>query len=227
MDVNAVVVRVRALCLDPAGDWATDAILYPLLNQAYEELYGELCDVNFPFNEETVVIPSLAVGTRDLRNYQRVGAPLERLFLPLDIEWKLAGNPDTDYKKVDERDRVKDVDSQSSSLESWEFSNGTIFLSPVDVAIDIRVRAQMTPIAVAQDGDQLIPGIAAILSLKTAAYILAPRNAPLAAGYERKGQKAQQTLEARYCKADQGKQRRWGRTFGRARVGGQMPRIGR
>jgi hypothetical protein len=137
MNVDGVKKTAQALCLDPNGDHSPPEIIDPLFVQAFQALLMELDDTDFAFNEETVEIPGIAAGTRDLRDQGAAGKPLERMVDVRDVDWKLAGEPETSYRTVRPLDRKLDVDSVDY-LRSWEVTAGVLFLSPVNVAIDLR-----------------------------------------------------------------------------------------
>jgi hypothetical protein len=216
MNVDGVKKTAQALCLDPNGDHSPPEIIDPLFVQAFQALLMELDDTDFAFNEETVEIPGIAAGTRDLRDQGAAGKPLERMVDVRDVDWKLAGEPETSYRTVRPLDRKLDVDSVDY-LRSWEVTAGVLFLSPVNVAIDLRVRCEMEPIMPGSDDMKVAGKISAILAYELASLLLAPRNPRLSEKYEGKSDVLRANLEASYTKSNQGKVRRWGRTFGQSR----------
>lgn len=175
--------RVRALIGDPDGDFATDAYLLPLINQAYEAAILYLENSCSPVIEKLVDLPAVPAGTTSFAQYQTDGQPLVGLETPLRIEWKLTGQPEDDYWFAIQKQILPNV-SPANYIPImgvyWEWRAGAIYVTPLQFEADFRIRGDFSPGPLVKDTDRLgiHPRMATGLAFATAALIGGERANP-------------------------------------------------
>lgn len=213
-NAKAVWERARALVGDYKKHYATDERLLPLLQQAQDDFFAEVTNMDIAFDEEKIVIPAVPAGTSDLSAYTAAGQPLEHMMLPLGMEWKLAGDPDENYESVRMKDQARDVTDQAD-VTGWEFTGLRIFITRCTVAVDLRIRCQVEP-TVTADGDSIIqPGTTFVLAYCVAMFVAINRGMPQQKieNFRVLYYRGTENLELKWSKSQQSKVRRFGRTM--------------
>lgn len=183
-----VKMRTRSLIGDPDADFATDAYIVPLINQAYDVGTHRLLNTCSPFIEKYVVIPNVAQGVTTLQAFQVTGGLLDGLMNPLEMQFKPAGFPDGDYRWAPEKMRLPNlspVNAPPLGSLMWTWRAYILGLTPTPWPCDIRVLGEFKPSALQKDSDLIVlhPMMTAALSFATAGLI----------GSERQNQNYQQT----------------------------------
>jgi hypothetical protein len=215
--------RVRALIGDPDGDFATDAYLVPLINQAYDAAINYLAGTCSPFMTQLQVVPNLPAGTVDLTEQAKPDNPLFGLMNPLEIEYKQAGQPETNYcfaKRLDILPNVSPAGGWPTRGLCWEWRSYILYLTPLGYAADFRVRGEFRPPALLQDGNVITvhPLMTPALAFLTAALIGSERlNGSYVQDYGPKGENTLDDIAAELVRQQQGTSSRLGRMGGRGR----------
>jgi hypothetical protein len=125
------------------------------------------------YDTQVVVLTNVPANTTDLSSYQADGGLLANLVTPdstdgsSPIEWRLAGQSDTDWQPVPMSGKVfdtntaaagKPVASDTGIVESFEFRGGIIYLSPCNQVVDLRVRGDFLPSVADDDAASFIKG---------------------------------------------------------------------
>ena len=218
--------RTRALVGDVDADFATDAYLLPLINQAYDDSINVLEGTCSPFITQLKVAPNVALGTSSLAELQKPGQPWEGLINPLDLEVKGVGLPETSYFMGTRKDILPNTSNYAPNQPlnnwagrfTWEWRSYVVYVTPLGYAADFRMRGEFRPPALVKDTDPIAihPQMVVALSYATAALIGAERgNAAYVQNY---GQQATRTLDdvsATLVRQQQGTSSRVGRMNGR------------
>lgn len=209
--------RVRALVGDPDGDFATDAYLLPLINQAYEQAIHTLEGTCSPFITQLLVVPNLPAGTTSLVAAQKAGQPLDGLMNPLDIEYKQSGLPDTNYIFAVQRNILPNTSPTGSPQirgMDWEWRAYVLYVTPLPYIATLRVRGEFRPPALGNDDDIIVihPLMAAALAYSTAALVGAERiNNNYVQNYGAQAEKMLDDIASELVRSQQGTTSRVGR----------------
>jgi hypothetical protein len=226
-----VKARVRSLIGDPDADFATDAYLLPLINQALDRAVNYLEGTCSPFITQLQVATNIPLGTSDLTEQQKPGQPFYGLVNPLDLEVKQTGLPELNYVMGRRYDILPNSTNYAPGNPAmnfwgkfgWEWRSYVIYITPLAFPFDIRIRGEFRPPALVKDSDIITihPQMVAALSFMTAALIGGERiNASYVQNY---GQQATETLDdisATLVRQQQGTSSRVGR-MGRGNRGGR------
>jgi hypothetical protein len=88
------------------------------------------------------------------------------------VEWRRAGQNDLEWLPVPWVGKVRDTNtanagfpiaSNSAAVVSFEWRDGTIFISPCQIAVDLRVRGQFVPSLADNDAAPFIRGMINVL----------------------------------------------------------------
>ena len=181
-----VISRVRSLVGDPDGDFTTAGYLLPLITQVYDQQMVKLEMDGSELIEAVVVIPSVALGTATLSAYQaetmtaadgttQSAGPLFGLSDPYLVEWKPAGQPETQYAEAVRQRVLPDVIQAGNGMLWWEWRAETIYMTPLAIAADLRVRGDFFPSALLDEADRvaerrmvaaLAYGVAALIGIE-------------------------------------------------------------
>lgn len=187
--VQMIISRVQTLVADLGQDWADPDLICKHLVIANDDLEPELQMYNLDFDTQVVILPSIPANTTTLGALQEDGQPLSGLILPKTVEWRLAGQSEEQWQPVNYVQKVVDTDtgtglpgaavaSNYSDVESWEWRNGTLFLSPCSQSVDLRIRYQSLPVEVNADSpNQPVRGVTNILTYDTVLSIDTVRKA--------------------------------------------------
>src|SRR5947209_14729027 len=137
MDLTTLKSRIRALVDDPDATYATDAFLLPLINQKYEELYNRMLSTGAEFERKVVELFNVPAQTQDLSAYTLTSQPLELMVQPLNLEWKMAGLDNTNYRAASLVDRLRDA-VPDQFIAEWEWRPGIIYFTPCPLAVEDR-----------------------------------------------------------------------------------------
>lgn len=174
--VNQIVKRVQTLVADLGADWADQDYILQHLLIVNDDLEIELQAYGLNFDTQVVVLPNVPANTSDLAAYQSEGQPLEGLVLPKTLEYRMVGQNDEMWLPVSDVQKVVDTNtgtsepgsptvSNDSTVESWEWRTGIIFISPCSQAVDLRIRFQSLPVTLNADSpNQPVRGVTNILT---------------------------------------------------------------
>ncbi len=224
---------MRALVGDPMADFTTDAYLTPLVNQVYADQTTQLMsETGSSFNEAVRDVPAVPAGTTDLSAYQaaamavaagNVAGPLNGLVNPITLETKPVGAPDNRYVEARRTGQLPNVSPASTYGASfwmqWEWRGFVIYLTPLNYAVDVRVRGEFSPPALVKDTDVLLvhPRMVEATAYGTAAMIGMERNNDKwVATYGEQAVRVLDNLANMLVRAEQGTTTRIGRTSGRS-----------
>lgn len=216
-DLKEVKARARALVGDPDGDFATDAYLLPLVNQALEMFVHSLMGTCSPFITLLKVVPALPAGTTWLAEQQKPDQPLFGLMNPLYIEFKQTGQPETSYCGATRREILPNVSpygSQQVRGLDWEWRSYLLYLTSLPYISDIRVRGEFRPPPLIKDTDMIVvhPMMGAALAFGTAALIGSERgNTTYKTDYTTAAQNLLDDIESELVRQNQGTTSRLGK----------------
>lgn len=215
-------VRVRSLIGDPDADFATDAYLLPLINQALDRAVDYLSGTCSPFITQLQVATNLPLGTSDLTEQQKPGQPFFGLINPLDLEVKQTGLPELNYVMGRRYDILPNASNYAPSTPAmnfwgqfgWEWRSYVIYMTPLSFAFDVRIRGEFRPPALIKDTDIITvhPMMVAALSFMTAALIGGERiNASYVQNWGDQGTQTLDDISATLVRQQQGTSSRVGR----------------
>lgn len=212
--LGQVKARVRSLLDDPQGSYLTDDFITPLISEVYDDANSQLASTQSSYDAALVEVAGINPGTPNLSAYQVGTGPLAGLMAqPQRIDWKAAGDDPSRYQLVPNYGDLPDLQPQQR-IAGWEFRGNVIWLTACSIAVDLRVRGEFGPAALASDDSVLIthPRIGYVVAYGTAALIAAVRgNAPWVQAYETKAAAGMDEIMEQLVRAEQGQVRRTGR----------------
>ena len=134
------------------------------------------------FDTQVVVLIGVPANTVNLASYQADGGALANLVIPdstdgsSPIEWRVTGQDDLSWEPVPMVGKVIDtntsaipgtVTSDSSEVESYEWRGGTIWVSPSNQIVDLRVRGDFLPSFSGDDAASYVKGAINLLAYWT------------------------------------------------------------
>lgn len=173
--VPLIIKRVQWELRDFGATWTDADFICQVLAIKNDDLEQELESLDLNFDTQVVILPAVAANTTDLSSFQVIGGPLACMTMPITIEWRLSGENQQDWEVVDPVAKVLDTDtgtglpgaavaSDAMDVESWEWRDGIIFISPSQSVVDLRVRFQALPANLDADSpNQPIRGVVNIL----------------------------------------------------------------
>jgi hypothetical protein len=214
--------RVRALIGDTDGDFATDAYLLPLINQAYDQSINYLSNTCSPFITQLQVATDVPFGTSALTELQKPNQPFFGLVNPLDLEVKQTGLPELNYVMGKRYDILPNSTNYGAGQPvsnfwgrfGWEWRSYVLYITPLAFAADIRVRGEFRPPALVKDTDPIAihPQMTVALAYMTAALIGGERiNASYVQNYGQQGTATLDDIAATLVRQQQGTSSRVGR----------------
>lgn len=153
-----------------------------------EDINLRIQSLGLNFDTQVVVLPGVPANTTDLSAYQADGQPLAALIIPDSgdgsepIEWRVAGQSDLMWQPVPWLGKVIDtnssqtpgvVTSTSGCVDSFEWRAGIIYISPCNVAVDLRIRGTFLPILADNDAAQVIKGLVNVIAYWTGEMVSA------------------------------------------------------
>lgn len=156
MSVPLIVQRVQFLLQDAGSEWTNTDYVCSALDIVNDDIEQDLQNLGLNFDTQVVILPNVPANTTSLSSYQADGGPLSGLVSVGRIEWRLAEQSQEDWQFVPPLDQVEDTDtgtgepgspvaSDVQDVESWEWRNGVVQLSPCSQIVDLRVRYQSLP----------------------------------------------------------------------------------
>lgn len=144
----------------------------------------QLVDLNY--NSVEVILANIPPNTEDLSSYQQPGGPLANMILPKSVEWRLAGQNQQQWQTVDDVDKLIDTDtntgepgaqieSDDPTVESYEWRQGYLKISPCEEAVDLRIRFVATAIQLNSNSAQQALGLTNVYVYKCCEKICAAR----------------------------------------------------
>jgi hypothetical protein len=168
-------------------DWADpDYIITKLANLGTDiGMRLQVLDLNYQTQE--VIIPNVPANTQSLLPYQQAGQPLAEMIVPKSVEYRLVGQNQQEWIFVDDVQKLIDtdtgtglagsaIDSDDPTVESYEWRQGVLSISPCETAVDLRIRFSGTVISLNATGQQTVVGLQNIYIYKGCAVICASRN---------------------------------------------------
>lgn len=209
-----VKARVRSLVDDPAGSWAKDDFIVPLIDEVYADANAQLVATQTSWDLSVVECPGIQPGTPNLAGLQATGELLGTLTdQPLRIDWKPAGNPPNDYLLVRNYEVLPDI-IPAQYMVGWEYRSEVIWLTPCTIAVDLRVRGEFGPPPLNTDDSVLIshPRMGLAVSYGTAALLAVVRgNKSWETTYGQKAMEIMDDICGELVRNEQGVIRRLGR----------------
>lgn len=187
--VESIISRVQTLVADLGQDWADPDLICKHLVIANDDLEPELQARGLNYDTQVVILPAIAANTTSLDAYMQDGGPLSGLVLPRTLEWRQIGQNQEQWLQVPYVQKVIDTDTGTgisgsdiaanfSDVESFEWRNGRVILSPCSQPVDLRVRGQFLPTEVNADSpNQPVRGVTNILTYDTVLSIDTVRKA--------------------------------------------------
>lgn len=244
MLVKRVVTRLQKLMQLAFGqnsDYADYDYLANAVAVVNDDIEAELDALDLHFDTEVVVLTAVPANTKDLRNYQGTGGPLECMLFPNSadgsspVEWRPTGQSDLNWMPVEQVGKVIDTNtatgntgttvSDSAAVVSWEWRGGIIYISPCSIVVDLRVRGEFEPTLADNDAAPYVKGLTNVLAYKAGSLIsaLGAENDKALAFFEKGYTDAKFVFETRISKSKHGQVIRLGsRRTQFSGVGGQF-----
>jgi hypothetical protein len=157
---------VRSLVGDDQADWTPDGYLVPKIQFAYRTQTLYIKRATGSNLEQLVEIPNANdpntnptnQGLTSLAGFEQPGGPLEGLYEPLYLWWKPAGAPEYQYREAFEKKTLPFPYPVSSMATAMYFTwrAATLFVTPVNMPIDILVDGRFNPPALTKDEQVLV-----------------------------------------------------------------------
>jgi len=167
--------RAAALLDDPGHRRFSRDYLRAHIDQQNESMMITLERLGVQQQEVTAIF-NVPVNTRDLTPYFATGQPLETFLRPIDIDWKLQGQPDTTYQTCWPAKELDDVDPSNLGSQQYTWQGGTLQITPSGTAETLRIRFFALTASVFDDQAQIMRGIGFILAEMVAAFVAALNN---------------------------------------------------
>jgi len=134
------------------------------------------------FDTQVVVLIGVPANTVNLATYQADGGLLANLVIPDStdgssaIEWRVTGQDDESWQPVPMVGKVIDtntstipgtVTSDTGIVESYEWRGGTVWISPCNQIVDLRVRGDFLPSFSGDDAASYVKGAINLLAYWT------------------------------------------------------------
>jgi hypothetical protein len=134
------------------------------------------------FDTQVVVLIGVPANTVNLATYQADGGLLANLVIPDStdgssaIEWRVTGQDDESWQPVPMVGKVIDtntstipgtVTSDTGIVESYEWRGGTVWISPCNQIVDLRVRGDFLPSFSGDDAASYVKGAINVLAYWT------------------------------------------------------------
>lgn len=204
--------RARALVGDPDAQWTTDSYLQPLMSIAYDDIIGYLRNFASPAIEKVVPILNVPAGTTSFLEYQAgPSVPLSGLVTPLRLKWKQAGQPENQYRLVNESSDLPDIvpgNYLNGMSVFWEWRAYVMYVTPLGFPADFQMRGEFLPPLPIKDDDYLTlhPMIATPLGYWTASLIGGEStNATVRQTWKEEAMRSIDDLSSDLTRKDQGK----------------------
>ena len=140
------------------------------------------------YDTQVVVLTAVPANTTNLASYQADGEPLANLVMPdstdgsSPVEWRVTGQSDLEWMPVPMVGKVIDtntassnqpVASDSATVDSYEWRQGIIVLSPCNQIVDLRIRGDFIPSLADNDAASFIKGALNVFAYWTCEMISA------------------------------------------------------
>jgi hypothetical protein len=185
LTLGGVTKRCAALLDDPGQRRFSSAYLAPYIDQENEslEIYLERLGV---LQQESIAIFNWPAATNtnngatnppfDLTPAFAAGQPLQWFLRPRYVEWKVQGQPDTNYDEADMVDKIDDVQIGNLGCQQYKWSGATLYLTPSFTPVTLRI----TFFALANDlydpAQPVMRGIGNLLALQAATFVCSLNN---------------------------------------------------
>lgn len=157
---------LRSMVGDDAGEWTSDGYLVPKINFAYKTQRLYIKRSTGANLEQMIEIPDALDGLGNSENQgltslaalQQKGKPLEGLYEPLYMWWKPANSPEYQYREAFEKKTLPFVNPSSSMATTMYFTwrANQLFVTPINMPIDLLVDGRFNPPALVKDEDVLV-----------------------------------------------------------------------
>lgn len=223
MTVQDIISRVQSELEDNTGssgsDWTDPDYILGKLATCSDDIGIRLQLLDLNYNTAEVIIPNIPANTQSLAKYQGAGQQLSQMILPKSVEWRLIGQNQEEWQTVTQVDKLIDtnigtglpgtaITSDDPTVESWEYRQGILSISPCMTAIDARFRFSSTIISLATNSQQQIAGLTNIYVYKCCEKISAARSvgsSPLVAYFSKCYEKSCGDFEGLSVKSQQSK----------------------
>ena len=190
MTVADIVQRVQSELEDAVGssgvDWTDQDYILSKLATCSDDIGIRLQVLDLNYNTAEVIIANIPANTESLAAYQATGKQLSQMIIPKSVEWRLVGQGQQDWQIIDQVDKLIDTDTSSGepgvvitsddpTVESWEFREGVLSISPCMEPVDLRIRSATTIISLTTNSQQQIAGLTNIYVYKCCEKIAAAR----------------------------------------------------
>lgn len=182
LKLRDITKRVQFKCDDPDGTYIDEDYVMGFANDVYDWMFNKLSLSGAQFSEEAVVLPDVTAGSPDLSKYQQEGQPLAGLIVPIMLRWRLPGQDNTQWRRVDgPLDAPRDLPASGlPSLETWAWVKYNILLSATSLAVDIEVTGSFAfaPLTDMNSAIQISMNANRVFSCKLASEVCKARNKP-------------------------------------------------
>lgn len=177
--VGGVIARTQALLDDPAGARFSADYLRPYIDQENDELQIMLDRLGVQETEAIAIfnIPVAVAAPNDLTSYFAPGQPLQFLFRPKRIDWKIQGQPDTAYTQSAAVNELDDVQQGNIGCQQYRWAGGTLQTTPSwGGAVTLRVYMYALNQNVYDSAAHVMRGIGRLLALQAACFVCSLNN---------------------------------------------------
>lgn len=225
MSVQDIITRVQNEIEDLTGEsnssWTDPDYILGKLVTIGDDIAIRLQLLDLNYNTFEVILPNVPANTKELGIYQQAGGPLAEMILPKSVEWRLAGENQEQWTMVEQVDKLIDTDtgtglvnanieSDDPTVESWEWRQGKLRISPCEEPVDLRIRGVSTAIQLNSNSAQQALGLTNIYVYKCCEKICASRGGDGTAYFMKCFDRACADFEGLSSKSQQSKQIRLG-----------------
>jgi hypothetical protein len=214
--LSTILDRVRTELDDTRAQRFDDQYITLYFDQANEDLIVEFAALGIDYGEQVLVIDDVTPGTVNLDSLMGNEGVLAFMILPVSLEWKHLGDPDTMYRPIPRVDKVSDTIG-IDGIVNYEFrAQQSIVLALSTTDVTLRMRFMGMPSSSLNDSSNTITRAYANIFVYKVSQKIASRNGANGPGQLAEALKsdlhdAKESLQELLTKQDQATKRRFGR----------------
>lgn len=167
--------RAAALLDDPGHRRFSTSYLRSHIDQQNESMMISLSSSGLQQQEQTAIF-NIGVGVSDLTPFFQVGQLLQFLLRPVSIDWKLQGQPDTNYNISWPVQELTDVDQSNLGCQNYRWAGGTLQVTPSGTPVTLRVRYLALNATLYDSVQQIVLGTGFVLAGLVAQFVCSLNN---------------------------------------------------
>lgn len=170
-----VADRAGAMLDDPGHRRFSTNYLRAHIDQQNESFMVDLETMGVQQQEATAIF-NIPANTTDLTPYFASGQPLQSMLRPVEIQWKLQGQPDTGYNETYPTKELLDVDQGNIGCQQYKWAGGSLQITPSSVGVTLRVQYLALTATVYDSNTQMMRGVGFIIAGLTAGFVCSLNN---------------------------------------------------